>query len=538
MLVSSSHSERVPGPRTFGPLTPAALALALATAIAWLALAAPAGARSFSFGIGDVPDLAIDRAGTAHLVWAGDSGVLYCGIPRGAEACGKPRALYGRGLSAGRPHMLPAGRGRLVVSLGDGPCPEPRPDLGYCTYVRSSANDGVSFGPPQAIAAPEGPEPLAGPNSFGDAVYGPGDSVSYASATSAVFFANAPLSGAIEHRFARLAAPLPGATGAVLGLAGSTPVVAFADTGEPQTLYWQAYRGPAGLDEAAGWTPPQPIESGVQVLENDSIAAGPAGLFVMYQSGPARGPQRLFVRRFAGGGFGPATPIGEPLHPARGDPVPADLAEDAAGRLHAVWIDYRTNRLRAAASTAGGAIWGKPLTIAAGKAIASIEQRLFPRLAAAAGPEGIGYAVWTAGASGRRGEGFDLRAALLEPVVPRDACRLPNCLALGGKAAGASGGGKLDLRTQIVSCAPKRLKLKARIGIAPGRGSKAEPQLRRAVLRLDGGRPREARGRPPAASFALTRTEPAGRHRLVAKLTLGGRGSRELTLSQTFAACP
>jgi hypothetical protein len=535
MLVSPLHPEPDAGRR----VSRLAVAAALALAVIWLAPPPGASARSFGFGTGDVPNLAIDRGGSAHLVWGSESGVLYCGIIRGGEACGKPRRLYGSGLTAGRPHILLAGRGRLVVSLGEGPCP----GLGYCTYVRRSGNDGVSFAPPQAIAAPAGPAPLSGPNSFGDAVYGPGESISYASATSAVFFLNAPLTGGIERRFAQLANPQPGGTGAVLGLIGAIPIVAFADTGEPQTLYWQAYRGPFGLDEAAGWSLPQPIASGVQVLENDAIAGGPRGLFVMYQRGAARGTQRLVVRRFTGGGFGPATPIGEPIR-SGGRPVPADLTEDASGRLHAVWIDYRSNRLRAAASTAGGAVWGKPLTIASGKAISSIAEPLFPRLDLAAAPDGLGYAVWTAGEGGHRGKGFDLRAAQLEPPGPHGACRLPNCLILGGKPRRASGNKRFELLARVVSCAPKTLKVEAKVATAPRRGSKARVRLRRVALRLDGGKPREAGGNPPAASFSFPRAARGGRHRLVAKLALsvagghGGSKTRKLTLSESFASCP
>jgi hypothetical protein len=533
MLVSPLHPEPDAGRRVSRLAVAAALVLALA--VIWLAPPPGASARSFGFGTGDVPNLAIDRGGSAHLVWGSESGVLYCGIIRGGEACGKPRRLYGSGLTAGRPHILLAGRGRLVVSLGEGPCP----GLGYCTYVRRSGNDGVSFAPPQAIAAPAGPAPLSGPNSFGDAVYGPGESISYASATSAVFFLNAPLTGGIERRFAQLANPQPGGTGAVLGLIGATPIVAFADTGEPQTLYWQAYRGPFGLDEAAGWSPPQPIASGVHVLENDAIASGPGGLFVMYQRGSPRGPQRLVVRRFGGAGFGPAVPIGEPIR-SGGDPIPADLAEDRSGRLHAAWIDHRSRRLRAVASTAGGATWGKPVTIAAGRAVPSAGL-LFPRLDVAAAPDGLGYALWGAGRA--RGGALKLRAAQLEPPGPHGSCRLPNCLILGGRPRRAIGSKRFDLRVRVVSCARRRLKAEAKVGIAPRRGSKARARLRRVALRLDGGRTRKARGRPPTASFSFPRAPRGGRHRLVARLALsvagdGGSHGRKLTLSEAFASCP
>jgi hypothetical protein len=544
MFVSPSHLERPPH-RHGRRRAPAIVALALAVLSVFIATPPAAAARAFSIGTGDVPDIAIDRSGSAHLAWvAGSGSVLYCGLIRGGEACGRPRTLYGSGLTAGRPHVLLAGSGRygpgrLVVSLGDGPCPESQP--GLCTYVRNSENDGVSFDPPRAVAAPDWPGPQLGPNTFGDAVFGPGNSISYASATSAVFFFNAPLGGGIERRFVQLAGPEGGGAGAVIGLAGTTPVVAYADLAEPQTLYWRAYRGPAGLDEAAAWTPPQPIESGVDVLEDDAIASGPAGLFVMYQRGAAHGVQRLVVRRFTGAGFGPATPIGEPLRAGADDyPVPADLTEDASGRLHAAWIDYRSHRLRAAASTAGGETWGRPFTIAAGRAVPAGE-RSVPRLDVAAAPDGLGYAVWVGGSG--RGEAFRLRAAQLEPHGPHGSCRLPNCLILGGAARRASGNRRFELRTRVVSCAPRRLKVEAKVTIAPRR-ARLRARLRGVSMRLDGGGPRRAEGRPPTRFFSFPRNAHGGSHRLSARLALSvssahGRPQRRgLTLSQSFASCP
>ena len=537
MLVSPPQLQRDPRRRSRARAG-GVVALALAALLALFA--PPAGARPFVIGTGDVPDMAIDRSGSAHLAWVASSGsVLYCGLIRGGEACGRPRTLYGSGLTAGRPHVLLAGSGRfgpgrLVVSLGDGPCRESRP--GLCTYVRNSESDGVSFSPPQAVAAPgwlgSGPRP----NSFGDAVFGPGDSISYASAPGdSAFFFNAPLNGGIEHRFVQLASPTPDAVGAAIGLAGTTPVVVYADAAEPQTLYWQAYRGPGGLDERESWSAPQPIESGVNVIENDAIASGPAGLFVMYQRGSARGVQRFFVRRFEAGGFGPPAPIGEPLRSGReGYPIPADLAEDASGRLHAAWIDYRSHRIRAAASTAGGATWGRPFTIAAGRAVPEGE-RSVPRLDVAAARDGLGYAVWVGGSG--RGEAFRLRAAQLEPHAPHGSCRLPNCLVLGGRARRESGDRAFGLRVRVVSCRGNRLMAEARVANAPRRGARPRTSLRGVVLRLDGGRARRADGRPPTASFSFGRTAHGGRHRLVARVALGP-ARRTLTLSQSFASCP
>ncbi len=508
-----------------------------------LALAMPpaAGARAFTVGRGDVPDIAIDRAGSAHLVWATGSGVLYCGLIRGGEACGKPRLLYDSGLTAGRPHVLladsgPLGPGRLVVSLGDGPCPEGGP--GLCTYVRESPSDGVSFDPARAIAAPawQGAEP--GPDSFGDAIFGPGNSISYLSATSAVFFVNAPLGGGIEQGFAQLSGPQVGATGAALGLAGTTPVALYADTAEPQTVYWQAYRGPAGLDQAAGWTSPQPLESGVRVAENDALASGPAGLFAMYERGGGHGGRRLVVRRFTGAGFGPATPIGEPLRGAH--PTPANLAEDASGRLHAVWIDYRSHRIRAAASIAGGAIWGRPFTIAAGDAVPAGD-RSVPRLDLAAAPDGLGYATWVGGSG--RGEAFTVRAAQLEPHGPHGSCRLPNCLVLGGAAHATAGGLGFALRVRVVSCAPHRLRAEAKVAISPRGPARPRARLQGVSMRRDGGRSVRAHGRPPTATFSFDRGGRGTGHRVTAKVTLsvpgdGGRRQRALTLERSFASCP
>ncbi len=532
-MIESTTGGRRSGIRRAG--APALLGLLLC-----LAMPSVAGARAFGIGTGDVPDIAIDRGGSAHLAWATHRGVLYCGLYRGGEACGRPRLLGGGGLTAGRPHVLVAGRGRLVVSLGDGPCPEGRP--GLCTYVRESPSDGVSFDPPRAIAISEWPGPQPGPSSFGDAVFGPGDSISYASATGAVFFANAPLGDGAGHRFVELADPTPGATGATgvaVGLAGSRPVVVYADTAEPQSLHWQAGSGLAGLDQVAGWTFPRTIASGVRVGENDAVASGPAGLFVMYQRGPAHGVQRFFVRRFTGDGFGPEVPVGEPLR--GGDyPIPADLTEDGSGRLHAVWIDYRSHRIRAVASTVGGATWGRPFTIAAGRAVPPGE-RSVPRLVAAAAPDGLGYVVWVGGSG--RGEALRVQAAQLEPHGPHGSCRLPNCLVLGGRQSRARGNLRLGLRVRVLSCRSRRLRAEAKVTIPPRPGRRPRLRLRGTRMRLDGGGPRHARGRPPTATFSFPRGARGASHRVTASVALattrgGPRRERTVTLDQSFAACP
>jgi hypothetical protein len=180
------------------------------------------------------------------------------------------------------------------------------------------------------------------------------------------------------------------------------------------------------------------------------------------------------------------------------------------------------------------------VTIAAGRAVPSAGL-LFPRLDVAAAPDGLGYALWGAGRA--RGGALKLRAAQLEPPGPHGSCRLPNCLILGGRPRRAIGSKRFDLRVRVVSCARRRLKAEAKVGIAPRRGSKARARLRRVALRLDGGRTRKARGRPPTASFSFPRAPRGGRHRLVARLALsvagdGGSHGRKLTLSEAFASCP
>src|SRR5690349_1356869 len=125
-------------------------------AVAVAVLMAPAaGAEQFNFAIGSKPDLKVDTAGTAHVVWldlspggVGADTVNYCQIPRGATACTNTQTLA-TGSPGGRPSVLLGAPGQVVVDLGT--------DSGAnVNRVRQSFDNGITFGPAQVVADPQG----------------------------------------------------------------------------------------------------------------------------------------------------------------------------------------------------------------------------------------------------------------------------------------------------------------------------------------------------------------------------------------------
>ncbi len=430
--------------------------ISIALVAIWLA-AAPAAQAStpFQFGMGSEPDIAVDDSGTAHVVWkdisppAGQELVYYCRIPHGKRGCEGNQALY-TGTAGARPHVLLPGGGQVVVLLGEDQCGV----ADFCTFARRSTNGGVSFGSVQAIADPEGSGSLTGPDSTGDAVHGPGDSVSYvnASATAGMFFTNAPLGGGIENGFARLYETSSTSDGTV-GLDGSRPVVAFADQASNQSLWWRAYGGSGSLNDQANWTPRALVESNVSALGDDvTLAGGPGGLYLMYKRG-APGAQQYVVRKFTGTGFGAPRGVSE-----KRTPIFGDLYQDGSGRLHAVWVANGPDLLQWRTSK-DGAHWGPTVTI-------DISGDIYPELNVAAAPSGQGFAAWDT-RRGPTGAASELEATPLEPytgpkskVSKKDKCKWPNCLPAGGKASKKVGKKKTSVQVTIPSCKTKKVKVK------------------------------------------------------------------------------
>src|ERR1700754_723080 len=101
-----------------------AVGIILGAVAACVVVVPAASAAQFTFAIGSKPDLKVDNAGTAHIVWqdlspggVGADTINYCQVPRGASACTNTQTLA-TGSPGGRPTVLLGAPGQVVVDLG------------------------------------------------------------------------------------------------------------------------------------------------------------------------------------------------------------------------------------------------------------------------------------------------------------------------------------------------------------------------------------------------------------------------------------
>lgn len=368
--------------------------LLLAAAIVVLGGAAPAAAAPFKIAEGGLPHVAMDGAGTAYIAYIGNeannSSLHLCRLPRGATACAVSTTIAAPGESNTRPFVvLRDGRVRVFSNRFG------ITDAGI--YVFVSTDDGATF-------------PSSGRVSdltFSDAAVGPGNFISFA--THAV-------SGGEYYQQASLDPPAPPGippskaqlstthlySGTVAMADATTPIVVSA-TAASQSQF-RTYSGTGDINQADGTTWNAPVGLGYGYYHR--FANGPSGLFLMSDSdGGPTAP--LVVRRFAGGAFG--APV--PLPNGAGEEPQADLAQDPAGRLHAVWpqIDGNGPHLLYAASD-DGAAWTTGTLVAADTGFAGVR--------AALAADHVGVAAWDTGPAAAPREVHVVGLGPLPPVAP------------------------------------------------------------------------------------------------------------------------
>lgn len=289
--------------------------------LAALLAAGPAGARSFTVSkSGNNPSLAVDPAGTAHIVWdtvtaSGASTTHYCRVPRSAAGCasGSARTFApeaGNQDFAG-PRVYVQGGGKRVVIVTSRCCTSAdAPDgLSYDSHLYSfvSSDGGKSFAAPTWFGslAPE----LGGS-------LGPGD----------VFWTL----GITDNGTSLQASPIGAFQGAVntistknaqeggVGTAGKVAVVAFNDV-------TNVYAGRVSADPNAAASVTQVAKG-----EDTHVDSGVKGPDVLYRTSGSKA--RYVVQRWSGSKLGPAQAVSE-----TGFPVFGNLFQDAAGRVHTVW---------------------------------------------------------------------------------------------------------------------------------------------------------------------------------------------------------
>jgi hypothetical protein len=165
-----------------------------------------------------------------------------------------------------------------------------------------------------------------------------------------------------------------------IALQGDTLLAALSDFG---TLSWSRYVGPvpataAALNTAANWSAPSVIGPRNAAELDTRLVSGPGGAYVgsVVEVGAAQ--NQLVVRKFDGAGWGPPVTVAA-------DVGAADLSEDGAGRLHALWEQGGELHYRSTTDTANTA-WSAPQTVATG------DNYAFARLAVNAA--GNGWATW------------------------------------------------------------------------------------------------------------------------------------------------
>jgi hypothetical protein len=291
-------------------------------AVLLLAAAAPAAKASSSFavGTGNKPQIAVDSAGTAYVVFNHATGgltssVQFCKVPRGAKACSSSLELTADQESFSPPYVFLPAPG--VVQIITTRCCYTGPNQ---TLLFTSTDGGASFGPAQLVGSLD---------PSGDAILGPGNAISAVTdtVTASTKYQRVPADGS---------APVTATSdltsdeyGGTVGLFNGNPVVAFWDfsSGQPNHVDFSAYRGSGDPNDAASWTPATPVGPG----SSTRIASGPSGLFLMYQDGQP-GQEHYYVRRYDGSAFGAPVDIS-----GRETGYVNDFFEDPSGRLHAVW---------------------------------------------------------------------------------------------------------------------------------------------------------------------------------------------------------
>jgi len=229
------------------------LAAAFAAAISLLVLAGPARAQAagtaFTAGTGQHPDVAVDAAGTAHVVWLQPSGstnvVAYCRVPRGQRACtGTQTFALDLEDITGRPWVFVNG---ATVTIVDHRCCNDE------TFALTSSDGGKTFGPPVPIGTGE-------PN--GDGRLGP-DGAFYGVSTittGGTVFQRMPLSGPQATARANVG---PGyEVGGAIAFLGGLPLVAFATISSTPTVAFARWSGTGDPNDVSTWTAPALVGPG------------------------------------------------------------------------------------------------------------------------------------------------------------------------------------------------------------------------------------------------------------------------------------
>ena len=472
--------------------TPALAALLLVLAVP---ASASAASTSFVVGTGRQPQLAVDGAGTAYVVWNHrltglTSSVQLCRVPRGARTCAALTDLTPDQEAFSPPYVfVPAPNVVLVLTTR---CCYTGPNH---TLLYASTDNGATFGPPAQVGTLD---------PSGDAILGPGAAISVTTdtVTGSTAYQRVPVDGSAP---ATTTASLTSDEyGGTIGLFNGNPVVAFWDfnAGVPNHVDFAMYKGAGDINDASSWTPSAPVGPGSATR----IASGPNGLYLMYQNGQP-GQEHYYVRKFDGSTFGAPVDIS-----GQETGYVNDFFEDPSGRLHAVWR-RNPGQVRYTTST-DGAHWA-PVTTVDDERSAGGPFALQEALAS----DGKGFAAFDANA----GDGT-IRLTPL-PNTPEE-----HSVTVGTDV--------ITLRTPGECVAPGTITAVLAVRSKKPKGH-VVVKVKRVDFSLDG-KIRKTRTSPPfKAVLRIAGLKPGSRHKIKAKIRLkvhhGPPRSRSIT--NTFTVC-
>ncbi|MBK5233037.1 MAG: hypothetical protein JJE13_08680 [Thermoleophilia bacterium] len=345
---------------------------------------------------GRFPDLIVDAAGTAHVVWTEDGGtgpdrLRYCRIRRAATTCDNPSSTQSvfpvqPGGGGNDPQFNDDSSGPAVVAIGD--------DLGLITRrypnVVPTPIGGSSSSSTYLWVSDNGGQTLTGPGLVGDAepsggatVFGPVDSPRVGlisdTKTGGTYFQSIS-SGSYSANPANLGAAGPDrAYSGSLATVDERPLTAFADLSNQ--IFIRQWNGSGSPNSPANWTETQ--TTGIE----PRLAAGPIGSFLVDRAGFGK-PLRL--SRLNGTSRGQPVTVSD-----TSDSGSRDLFADPGGALRLAWVDGSSNPSRLLErNTRNGTKLSSPRILAeSSSAISQVE------IAAAA--DGGGFATYVSGGDGQ-----------------------------------------------------------------------------------------------------------------------------------------
>lgn len=371
-------------------------------------------------GNGHDPEVAVDAAGTAHVVWSEDGGegadvLRYCRLERGGKGCDNPPETRGLiPLQPGEARYNDDTGGPVVAVVGD--------DLAVITHRYPNVvdkPDGASSRTTYMWISRDGGNSFSGPAIVGDAevngvatVFGTPDAPRIGlisdTKTGGTFFQSI-VPGLYNGAEANLGAGGPDrAYSGSLATVDGRPIAAFNDLAG--TIFIRQWSGAGSPEDPGQWS-----ETSV-AGDQPRLAAGPGGAYMAARPRPGGGP--LQVRRLNGVTPGPAVDVGTEgleFQVAR-----RDLTVDPGGNVRLAWVAHGSPNRLLERSSRDGARFGPARVVA--RTAAAIEQ-----VDIGATADGGGFALYTTG-----GQAAGSGTITASPFGNQAATGLPGLGALAG----------------------------------------------------------------------------------------------------------